>query len=183
MDSSNAFTYRDIHAICPETAADQAGIHAVVTAAFARADEAQLVDRLRSSDAFIPGLSLCLFDCENVLVGHVLFTRCQIVDDEGYASESLALAPLSVLPSVQGKGLGGGLVRNGLLRAEAMGFGAVIVLGNPVYYRQFGFQPAADWAIHAPFPVKEGTFQVLPLHPDALVGVLGTVRYPAAFQL
>ena len=80
-------------------------------------------------------------------------------------------------------GVGAGLIRHCILRAEDMGFGALIVLGDPAYYGRFGFEDAEDHAIHPPFAVPPGALQVLKLRPDGLVGVWGTVQYDSAFQL
>ena len=184
MEEQTPRTYseRDICVLNPERPADHDAVYALIQAAFGQPDEADLVARLRPSSSFVPGLSIVMHDWEHKLLGHVLFTRCKIVDDAGHETESLALAPLSVLPAHQRQGVGKGLVRHGLLVAAELGFGSVIVLGDPAYYGRFGFQPAADWAIQAPFPVPPGALQVLELHPAALAGVRGTVQYDPAFQ-
>lgn len=177
------FSERDICVLNPERVDDHADVYALVAAAFGQPDEAELVVRLRQSSGFVPELSIVMHNLDHQLLGHVLFSRCKILDDEGYETESLALAPLSVLPAYQRQGIGKGLVRHGLLVARELGFGSVIVLGDPAYYGRFGFQPAEDWAIHAPFPVPPGALQVLELHPGALSSAWGTVQYDPAFQL
>lgn len=184
MTAPYEYTVRDIRVINSEHASDIPAIHALVAAAFGQPDEADLVDRLRAGAGFIPELALCMRDGENTLLGHVLFTHCRIVDEEGQSTPSLALAPLSVQPEYQRQGVGKGLVRHGIWRATDMGFGSVIVLGHPDYYTRFGFQPAGDHAIHPPFALDDpAAFMVLPLYPGALAGVWGTVQYDPAFQL
>jgi putative acetyltransferase len=183
MDTPRTYTYRDIRAIRPEMPADFPAIHSLLEAAFGRSDEAELVQRLRLGAGYLPDLALCIWDWENVLVGHLFCSHCRIVDRDGHATPSLALAPLAVLPDHQGKGLGTGLVRNCILRAADLGFAALIVLGNPRYYGRFGFESAEDHAILAPFATTPGSLQVLQLHPGALAGVSGTVEYDPAFQL
>jgi predicted N-acetyltransferase YhbS len=180
--SPRTYSERDICVLNPERPADHADVYALVQAAFGQPDEADLVARLRQSSGFVPDLSIVLHDWDHQLLGHVLFSRCKIVDDEGGETESLALAPLSVLPAHQRQGVGKGLVRHGLLVARELGFGSVVVLGDPAYYSRFGFQSAEDWAIHAPFPVPPGALQVLELQPAALAGVWGTVQYDPAFH-
>ncbi len=180
---ARVYTERDIKVLNTERPDDHAEVYALIAAAFGRPDEADLVVRLRQSSGFVPELSIDLRDWDHTLLGHVLFSRCTIVDEDGGETESLALAPLSVAPAYQKQGVGNGLVRHGLLVARELGFGSVIVLGDPAYYGRFGFQPAEDWAIHAPFPVPEGALQVLELYPAALAGAWGTVQYDPAFQL
>lgn len=75
----------------------------------------------------------------------------------------LALAPLAVEPEHQRRGVGTALMREGLARADQSGESLVIVLGDPRYYRRFGFETAERFAIHAPFRVLAGEFMVKPL--------------------
>lgn len=83
------------------------------------------------------------------VAGHVMFTRCGI---EGAPEVVSLLGPLAVAPEAQGQGIGGALVRAGLTRLEADGVVRVFVLGDPDYYRRFGFEPDADVATPCPIP-------------------------------
>lgn len=58
----------------------------------------------------------------------------------------------------------------------------MIVLGHETYYPRFGFRPAIQWQIKAPFEVPEDNFMALELRPGALQTVSGTVQYPDAFN-
>ncbi len=163
-----------------EEPTDRPAIFRVVREAFGRDDEARLVDALRTSDAFIPELSLVALD-ETAIVGHVLFTRIAIRDGDA-SHPGLALAPVAVAPSHQGKGIGSALIRRGLEEAGARGHGVVIVVGHPEYYPRFGFVPAHARGIRAPFPVNDRSFLALALRPGALDGVRGIVEYAAPFR-
>jgi predicted N-acetyltransferase YhbS len=77
--------------------------------------------------------------------------------------------------------MGGALIREGLRLVQAGGHGAVIVLGQPAYYSQFGFSAAARWAVRAPWKVPVEAFLAQELIPGYLAGKAGIVRYPAAF--
>lgn len=148
---------------------DVDAIHAVLTAAFGRPDEADLVRALRADPAWTFGL---VADDAGTITGHIAFTRV-LIDQ----TPALALAPLAVRPEDQGRGIGSALVRAGLDGARSTGTSAVIVLGDPGYYGRFGFEPAARWGISGPFgEIPE--FQALVLHPPA---PLGHVRYAAPF--
>lgn len=167
--------------IRPEQPADIPAIHEVNHSAFGQAEEAVLVDHLRSSDAFIPALSLvAVLDAQ--IVGHILFTKIKIKDDLGNAHDSLALAPMAVQPGFQNQGIGGQLIRHGLEQAKALGHTSVIVLGHEHYYPRFGFVPAAQWNIKAPFEVPSAAFMGIELMPGALKKVCGTVAYDKAFE-
>jgi putative acetyltransferase len=163
-----------------EEAHDRARIRHVVKVAFGRADEAQLVEALRASPAFIPGLSLVAFEA-NEVVGHILFTRL-VIKDVDRVHEALALAPLAVVPARQNRGIGSALVRRGVEDARTLGHQRVVVVGHGHYYPRFGFQPAQALGIRAPFEVAPENFLVLGLLPGAWQGVHGIVEYPPAFQ-
>lgn len=144
-----------------------------------RHDEQLLVARLRNSGAFIPELSL-VAEFGGEIVGHIMFTKV-VVNDEGEKHESLSLAPVSVLPEYQGKGIGSKLVITGLNKAKQMGFKSVIVLGHASYYPRFGFRPASKWGIRAPYPVPDASFMALELESQGLDGVRGLLVYPIEF--
>ena len=139
-----------------------------------------LVDRLRKSDAFVPSLSLVAITEENNIVGHILLTKIKIKNDE-QVTDSLALAPVSVLPAYQNKGVGTLLINNALLRAKEEGFTSVVVLGHPNYYPKFGFKTASLWGIRAPFEIPDELFMALELEENALKGVSGVVSYAKEF--
>ena len=56
----------------------------------------------------------------------------------------LLLGPLAVEPGLQGQGVGNQLVEKTLALAQANNFKRVFLVGDPVYYRRFGFIPAPD---------------------------------------
>lgn len=144
--------------------------------------EHNLVRGVRRTNAFIPALSLVAVDEEtNKLVGHILLSKITIIGD-GQSTDSLALAPISVLPKWQHKGVGKALMDKALANAKELGYNSVIVLGHPQYYTKFGFKKASTWDITAPFEVPEETFMALPLEENALRNVSGVVEYSKAFM-
>ncbi|MEZ0480681.1 GNAT family N-acetyltransferase [Planococcus sp. SSTMD024] len=148
---------------------------------FSDQTEHRLVKRLRESRAYVPELSLTAKLPSGELLGHILLTKAQIVEGEK-SRETLALAPVSVLPEHQGKGIGSALIGSALERAKELDFLSVIVLGHPGYYPKFGFEPAIRWNVHAPFEVPEEAFMALELVPGALYSVSGVVRYADEFS-
>ena len=142
--------------------------------------EHALVGRLRSSVAFVPALSL-VAEKDGQVVGHVLFTRIQIGNDST-AVESLALAPVSVLPEYQNQGIGSRLIETGLERARELGFASVVMPGHSTYYPRFGFEPAERYGVRAPFKVAPENFMIVSLRAGALANVQGMVRYAPEFS-
>ncbi|MEO0470750.1 MAG: N-acetyltransferase, partial [Bacteroidota bacterium] len=96
------------------------------TAPFSDHSEHFLVQRLRQSKAFIPELSL-VAECDGEMVGHIILTRIEIVEGEN-RYPSLALAPVSVVPNYQGKGIGGQLIEAAHKIARKLGHGSVVLL-------------------------------------------------------
>lgn len=168
-----------------EKESDYQNTEFVVEEAFKNAElsdntEQLLVHRLRECNTFVPELSLVAENKEGI-VGHVLFTRIWI---EGYQKwESLALAPVSVLPEYQKQGIGSQLIRKGLKKATELGFQSVIVLGHKDYYPKFGFKKASNWQIKCPFKVPDEVFMAIDLTGNSLDGKAGVVCYPPEFGI
>jgi putative acetyltransferase len=132
----------------------------VVREAFSRGgrdgqEEVDIVVNTWQLGATVEGLELVAVDGD-AIVGHVLTAR----GDLG-GREAIAVAPLAVLPSHQGRGLGSSLMTELLERAETAGHPLVVLLGNPAYYSRFGFEPAGPLDIWY-LPVGKGDphFQV-----------------------
>ena len=138
-----------------------------------------LVDRLRESTAFIPELSLVAV-YQNDIIGHILLTKIQIVNPKDSFS-SLALAPVSVLPIHQGKGIGAQLILEAHQIAGRLGHTSVVLLGHEGYYPKFGYQPAHLFNITLPFEVPKENCMAIELVKNSLQQVSGTVTYPKAF--
>jgi putative acetyltransferase len=154
--------------------ADHAAIRAVLRHAFGGAAEADLVARLRADGDVLFEL---VAETDTAIRAHILYGRLTI--ERG--SETLAaaaLAPVAVLPAFQRAGIGKALVCAGNARCAALGLDAIIVLGHPDYYPQFGFSAAAAESLDAPF--SGPAFMALELRPDALKAG-GRVRYARAF--
>jgi putative acetyltransferase len=148
-------------------------VRTVVAAAFDRADEADLVEELRAQGAVV--LELAAME-NRVVIGHVLFSTLEV---EPRTRRIAALAPLSVAPEWQRHGVGSALVREGLARCATLGFDAVAVLGDPEYYRRFGFRRRTARALES---VYSGlAYQALELKPGALLGGPWRATYSKAF--
>jgi len=156
------------------TPADFPAIRAIVRHAFNQADEADLVERLRGDgDALVE-----LVEATDIaLQGHILYSPLAI-ERGGETLHAAALAPVSVLPALQRKGIGSELIRAGNARCAQLGCDAIVVLGHAAYYPQFGFSAAAAESLEAPFSGPH--FMALELKPGALKAG-GRVRYANAF--
>ncbi len=181
MDNDHNFVHMGVM-IRKEVPADHEAVHEINKNAFGRDEEADLVNRLRSSESFVSDLSLVAIS-ENVVVGHILFTKIRILNPLREVFESLALAPMAVNSTNQNRGIGSNLIKHGLSKATALGFDSVIVLGHERYYPKFGFVPASNFGIKAPFDVKDSAFMALELQVDSLKVPNGIVHYTKEFGI
>ncbi len=121
-----------------ERPTDAQVIRQVIEAAFATAKhsdgtEGAIVDALRAANALTISLVAIISD---EVIGHVAFSPVMIDGDNiGW----FGLGPVAVKPDLQGQGTGGALILAGLDQLRAAVAKGCVVLGDPNYYRRFGF--------------------------------------------
>jgi predicted N-acetyltransferase YhbS len=138
-----------------------------------------LVERLRHSPEFIPELSL-VAELDKKLVGYILLSKVRIMNDQ-QDFESLSLAPVSVLPEYQNRGIGALLIKKAHEVASMMGFKSVVLVGHADYYPRFGYKPSGSYGIVQPFEAPDECCMVVELVDNGLDGVHGKVVYPDEF--
>ncbi len=164
-----------------EEAKDYEIIYSVVKAAFDSSEhsdgnEHDLVNALRKGKAFIPDLSL-VAETDGAIVGHIMFTRAKVGD-----AIVLALAPLSVLPEYQRKGIGMSLIKKGHSIAEKLGYEYSVVLGSEAYYPKAGYVPADSFGIKPPFDVPSENFMAYKIKKGAS-DIRGVLKYAKEFGI
>ncbi len=166
--------------IRPEEARDRIGSIEVEAAAFGEPAEARIVEAIRDE----PGSFALVAEFDGDIVGHVQLSTAWV--GEG---EVLALGPIGVLPSHQGRGVGTSLVAAALEASERRGVPAVILLGSRAYYGARGFVPAVRFGLRNPFAgvtpdgfeIEEEDFQIAVLDPGSVDRFTGDARWHAAF--
>jgi putative acetyltransferase len=146
--------------------------------AFARQNEADLVDALRDTSEFIISL-VALLDEE--VVGHIMFSPVSI-ESNRCVREAMGLGPMAVMPNYQGRGVGAQLIKAGLQMCAENGFTIVFVLGHPTYYPRFGFVPTKPLGIQWEHDVPEELFMVVTLAETDLASITGIVKYHPVFN-
>jgi putative acetyltransferase len=153
-----------------ETTGDVVAIRAVEEAAFLQSAEAQLVEDLR--DAGDSVFSLVAVEGETV-IGHAMFSRLKA------PFPALALAPVAVRPERQRTGVGSRLIREGIARSEAAGWQGIFVLGDPAFYRRFGFDVGKASGFISPYAGPH--WMALPLGRNELPTSTGSILHAPAF--
>ncbi len=146
--------------IIPQRPEDAALLDPLLDRTFGMQRRKKTVYRLREGADPIPELSFVAVALEGGLLGSLRFWPVLIA-----AEASLLLGPFAVEPRLQGLGIGRALIRHGLGAARHGARGICILVGDPDYYRPFGFTGAEDLGLVLPGPVDTGRFQVLDLVP------------------
>jgi len=131
--------------------------------------EAEIVRLMREDSA----LSLSLVaETKDKIVGHIAFSKVTI---DGEYIDWYGLAPISIDPEFQSRGIGTQLVNEGIKRLTEMNAKGCVLLGEPDYYGRFGFKANAQLMLPG---VPAEYFQALPLC-DSIPS--GAVKYHQAF--
>ncbi len=154
--------------------ADREQISEVLEAAFPSGAESALVRELRKNGHLV--ISLVAEEGAQLL-GYIGFSPVM----QGTEIIGLGLAPVAVRPEHQRNGVGSELITQGLRRAAKSGFDLVVVLGDPLYYRRFGFTRASESGLKDEYGGGDA-FQVKVLGPrsESLRG--GVVKYSMEFE-
>lgn len=154
---------------------DDGAIADTLVRAFARENEAALVRRLTQTGANVVSL---VAEAGGVIVGHAMLCRVGARID-GRAVEVLALAPVSVRPTHQRRGIGTRLVNAAFAHAVDAGAEALIAVGDPGFFGRFGFSNGRALVFNNGSTCN--TWQAVEIVPGALSGENGSVEHGRVF--
>jgi len=145
--------------------------------------EHYVLNQYRNKPDFIPELDLVLEE-DGRIIGHVMFSKAQIVKEDGAVLPAWTFGPISIHPDYKRKGYGLKLLQYALEKARAMGIGLICMEGNIDFYKYAGFQLASALKIHYHGEPKESEvpyFLAQELIPGYLNGVEGTYHTPKGY--
>lgn len=145
-----------------ERSADQPSIRKLLDEAFPGEPVGRLVDELRAEGDL--ALSL-VAETGGRVVGLVGFSPVAVAC---CPVRAMQLSPLAVRADSRRNGIGAQLVRAGIARCQEMDIDAILVLGDPRYYRRFGFDPALAGALRCRWSGPH--LMGLELRPGTLAG-------------
>jgi predicted N-acetyltransferase YhbS len=136
------------------------------TARVSDGDEQDYVNKLRKSGNYIPELALVIKDGAHI-IGHIMLTKTLLIQGEERL-ETLLLSPICTRLEYRNQGIGSKLIRYALAKAKELGYPAVFLVGNPVFYIRFCFRSIADFGIRETDKIPVEYIMGLELEQDFL---------------
>ena len=109
--------------------------------------EHYVLNQFRTNPDFIPELDLVMEE-DDKIIGHVMFSKAELVLDDGRCVPSWTFGPISIHPDYKRKGYGLKLLQYALAKAREMGIGFICMEGNIAFYSLAGFDLASKLNIH-----------------------------------
>ncbi len=100
------------------------------------------------------------------VVGHIAFSPVTI---GGQFCDWYGMGPVSVRPDCQRRGIGKSLIEAGLLRLREAGAKGCVLVGEPAYYKRFGFRNLPQLVLEG---VPPENFLALPFAQNPARGVV-----------
>ena len=121
-----------------ETIHDISEIHRITIEAFkvhpvSQHTEQFIINALRKDGALSLSL-VAVVNCE--IVGHIAFSPVRI---DKCGENWYGLGPVSVIPRMQRRGIGKGMIAKGFSLIKEMGGHGCVLVGDPRYYKKLGF--------------------------------------------
>ena len=145
--------------------------------------EHYVLNQYRNNPDFIPELNLVMEE-DGMLIGHVMYSRAELVLDDGTRRPSWTFGPISIHPDYKRKGYGLKLLKYSLEKARELGIGFLCMEGNINFYSQAGFDLASKLGIHyhaEPRDAEVPYFLAQELIPGWLNGVEATYCPPRGY--
>lgn len=127
------------------------GVELLLDAAFGTDRHGRTAYRVREGMGVIPGLSFAAVE-GGALVGSIQCWPVALATDDGERVPMVMVGPVAVSPARQNVGIGRALMWRAIEEAQAGGE-ALMLIGDPEYYAQFGFDADAtgQWRLPGPF--------------------------------
>ena len=145
--------------------------------------EHYVLNQYRNNPDFIPELDYVMEE-DNGIIGHVMFSKAELVLNDGSRKPSWTFGPISIHPDYKRKGYGLKLLNYALDKAREMGVGFICMEGNIEFYKHAGFGLASKMGIHYHSEPKDAEvpyFLALELIPGWLGGIEATYCPPQGY--
>lgn len=148
--------------------------------------EHYVIHVLRDDPAFVKELDFVM-EQDSRLIGQNMFTKAIVKADDGREIPVLTMGPIGILPELKRRGYGKALLDFSLQKAAELGFGAVLIEGNPDFYGKSGFSHARTIFGIRHHDLPEGAddwfFLCKELIPGYLDGITGVYLTPQGYYV
>ncbi len=130
----------------------QQEVEQLLDAAFGADRHERTAYRMREGVALVQELSFAALD-QDQLLGTIQCWPVALEEPDGQLHSLTLVGPVAVDPAVQRGGIGKAMMSHCLKACDALGYDALMMIGDPEYYgRFFGFdaEATANWSIPGP---------------------------------
>lgn len=142
-----------------------------------------VLHKYRNNPDFIPELDFVMEE-DGKIIGHIMFSKAELVKDDGTKIPSWTFGPISIHPDYKRKGYGLKLLNFALEKAKTMGVAFLCMEGNIEFYKHAGFDLASKLKIHYHAEPKDSDvpyFLAQELIPGFLNGIEATYCPPKGY--
>lgn len=143
-----------------------------------------IIHNLRKDKSFVKELDYCI-EIDNKIIANIVYAKGKLKLENGNIREILIFGPVSVLPKYQKKGYGEKLINYTIEKAKELGFDAIVIMGNPNYYKKFGFESCSKYKIYyEEIDKKEETpfFMIKILNDNNIENLKGIYSAPDCYK-
>lgn len=106
-----------------------------------------VVHKLRNDESFVKELDYVIEE-DGKIVANIVYAKGNLILENSNKKEVLIFGPVSVLPDYQKKGYGEKIISFTMEKAKELGYNAILITGNPEYYKKYGFESASKYGIY-----------------------------------
>lgn len=143
-----------------------------------------IIHNLRKDKSFVKELDYCI-EIDNKIIANIVYAKGKLKLENGNIREILIFGPVSVLPEYQKKGYGEKLINYTIEKAKELGYDAIVIMGNPNYYKKFGFESCSKYKIYyEEIDKKEETpfFMIKILNDNNIENLKGIYSAPDCYK-
>lgn len=148
---------------------------------FPGCNEHLIVHNLRKHEDFIKKLAFVI-EVDGTVIGSIHYSKSKVISSNGQEHEIITFGPVSILPSLQGKGFGKMLIQHSIAAAKNLGYKGIVIGGYPSYYKKYGFIGSKKYGISLSDKNFYTGIMALPLYENALNNINGVIHFSETME-
>lgn len=105
-----------------------------------------IVHHLRKDKCFVKELDYVI-ELNQQIIASIVYAKGNLKLEDGTNENILLFGPVSVLPAYQHQGYGKRIINYTISKAKELGYQAIVITGNPEYYKKYGFKSCFHYDI------------------------------------